>query len=758
MERIRFRRLAVYFLSFGLALPALTGTAAAASHDDTYFVRQEVGPVDGPALITQQMLMPVTLEADGKGSRMRASTVWFELDAGAGQHGSSYKLDARYADDAAVAAFLASGIETRVDGKGRVVSVGAADPQALEAVARHRPGVRDALARIGDAVGLRPFVLPRRLHVGQRLHEKQQVPGIGELAWTMQVMAVGAEQVELEMQATASEGTSLAGYQILRRDSGMPVEAWLQMSLPDGLVPGHSEPMQLRMRVISQHHAKTLNAVQQDAETWKRYVNNLHELAASPEFRGEVVPTDELKDLDGNLERELILPQRSEAELERFRNGLVFALDGTGGTPRPEIRLGGQYDVSLPGEWPKMLRMRLKRARLLDANGEQLPGVKTVANRLFENMAAAEWELKERDEEFPFRLPPALPAAALEGLAAITLELELGEYVLQDRTVVANGKQAGSSSPVLDWSTHWVELRQPEPTGAELWVIAPMDKRGLPVRHGVIEYDDKLLRPESENMRWPLYSSQEHDWRYRVLTAEPVGAVELRRYTLRWRPTTWTFRNGKDMLDGGALIGVRLAAEPTGLPSSTVSGQALLDAFGTLVDKTDSGVRIPLHGDLQDVAVRFCEVGASSLANVPAVGWDKRSREDIFWSPDHEDWVGWSISRFALGDQPVTARANCPERIEPAVEQLHRGSCFQDLGNGYVGVAAACKADVDRAREQEMLVARDAQGQRLAELPGPSEEENEERLRFWGPVDTIEYLRVDASTVHRDLQLPTAEH
>lgn len=753
MDRTRFRRPAGHVFSIVLALSGFAGNAAAASYDDAYFVRQEIGPASGQALITQQALMPVTLRSDGNGSRLRARTVWFKLDAGYGQRGDSYKLDADYADDAAMAAFLGSGIETRLDRSGRVVSVGAADPQALEALARHRPQVREALARIGDAVGVRPFALPEKLSVGQRLRETQKVPGLGELAWTMRVAALDAQQVELEMQASSSEGAALTGYQVLRRDSGMPVEARLTLSLPDGLVPGQSEPMQLRMLAISQRHAVAMTATQWDAADWKAYREHFEALLASPEFRGEAVPADELRDLDSHL-KQMAIAGLPEAEWKRIRGGLIFRIDETS-HPRPRIDLSGQYDVIAAGQWPRRFLMRLKNARLLDANGEPLPDIEAIPNRLFELTAGQEnLDLDERDEQFPFRLPPALQAEALDGLATIALDLELGGHQLQEQKVIARGQQAGPSSPTLEWSERWVELKHAASAGSEqdIWVIAPLDAQGTPIRHVAIPYGEHLLQPAPENP--PPLSSRYSNPRYRVITAEPIAAIELRRYTLQWQPDTWIFANGSDLLAGGALIGVRHASEPVGAPAAAVTGQALLEAFDTLVDdQAGYKVLVPLRGNLQDAAARFCQARPLSSTGSPVYGVERRSRNDLFRSGD-PGWVGWALDRSAFGDEPVAVRAICPQRIGPVVQRLEQAGCFQDLGNGYVGIAAACRADVAKARKQETLLARDAGGRRLAEFPDGSEGVGEDRLRFWGPVDTIEYLRVDEPAVSRDLPLP----
>lgn len=755
MDRIFSRLLTGPLLGLALGLLGLLGGVAAQAaetrHEDVYYVRQQIGPADGKALIVQQALMPVTLETGASGSRLHARTVWFKADAGSGQRGDSYGLDTRYRDDAAVIAFLTGGIETRLNRSGKVVAVGAADPQALEALAEHRPQVREALAQVMEGVGVRPFVLPEKLRLGQRLRETQTVAGLGELAWSMQVMALDAQRVELQVRGDAKIGTVLDGYQVVHRESGLPVEARLTLSLPDGLVPGQDGPMRMQVLAISQRHAGMMTSVHWNEADWNAYRDNFAELAASPLFRDGVVDEDALLDVEAAIGR-MALAQLPAGERERIAGSLVFDLAPANG-PRQQLRLSAQYSVESGSIRPRRFWMRLHAARLLDADGRPLAGLTVVPNRLFENSVGyADLELDESDEQFPFRLPPGLPDGALDALDRIELDVELAGHVLGERKVVAAGRQPDGESPRLEWSRHWAELTTASDAAqGDIWVVVPLDAQGEPLRHIPIAYSNHDARTAGAGPLPPL-ATQARDWHYRVVAEEPIAAVELRRYSLAWERDTWVFANGTGMVAGDELIGERHAAEPLYPLAATVSGQELLAAFDTLV-ADDSGyeVMVPLRGELADTVVQFCQV-VPQVADAMRPEVYRRSRLDSFRSGD-PGWVGWMVPSYGFDGDDVRVAATCPSRLEPVRERIGEGRCFDDRGNGHIGIAGACIEDVERARRDGTLVARDGQGRRLAEFPANRTVEDRSMLRFWGKAEAIEFVRVHPRTAERELVL-----
>lgn len=755
MDRIFPRLPAGPLLGLALGLLGVSGSAVALAadsrHEDVYFVRHLVGPANGKPLLTQQALMPVMLETGASGSRLHARTVWFKIDAGYGQRGDSYQLDAGYREDAAVIGFLTSGLETRLDRSGKVVAVGAADPQALEALAEHRPQVHEALVQVVENVGVRPFALPEKLRVGQRLRETQTVAGLGELSWSMQVMALDAQRVELRVRGDAKGGTVLDGYQVVHRESGLPVEVRLALSLPDGLVPGQDGPMRMQVLAISQRHAEMMTSVHWNEADWNAYRDNFAELATSPLFRDGVVDEDALLDVEAAIDR-MALAKLPAGERERIAGSLVFD-SGPASGPRQQLRLSAQYSVESGSIRPRRFWMRLHAARLLDADGRPLAGLAVVPNRLFENTVGhADLELDESDEQFPFRLPPGLPEGALDALDRIELDVELAGHVLGERRVVAAGRQPDGESPQLEWSQHWAELTTASDAAqGDIWVVVPLDARGEPLRHVPIVYSDHDAGTADAGPLPPL-ASQARDWYYRVVTGEPIAAVELRRYSLAWERDTWVFANGAGMAAGDKLIGERHAAEPLYPLAATVSGQELLAAFDTLV-ADDSGyeVMVPLRGELADTVAQFCQV-VPQVADTMQPEVYRRSRLDSFRSGD-PGWVGWVVPSYGFDGDDVRVAATCPSRLEPVRERIGEGRCFDDRGNGHIGIAGACIADVERARKDGTLVARDGQGRRLAEFPDRRMLEDRSMLRFWGKAEAIEFVRVHPRTAGRELVL-----
>lgn len=540
-----------------LCVPAMSAAHAA---EDIYYVDQHTRVLGGypGGTLTQQMLVGMDHQpaADG-GARLRMRHWWSRTNAG-GHTQDLLELDPAYPDEQAVLTALGSGFDLQLAPDGSVTDLQPVAPAAWQQVVEDKPRAAEMLSQMHQSIGMKPHPLPERLSVGQQWTAKEVLPDIGEVEWENRVLQLDAEQVLVEVRASGPD-FEMEGRQALERADGMPIEAWFEFGMAGAAsTPGTAT----RLYMVNLRHLQGLDL------RWDEGRDDLHRMMmGQPPFSGTAEEAGEYLSLPQVEAGELDPWMMSETHLDQIDPTLVFSVEDASRAARPLIRLGGQIDVPRRGDdMPRWLTPRLRDVALLDSRGREIPGLEAVVVRRAERaMMVGDFELRESEQDFPFRLPLAITGDALEALDRIRLELDVEVYEWDGSEIVAAGEPASSDGSFrIEWRGRHATLTGPVPgeSGTLVHPVA-LGSDGAPIPY--LQVYAAPFDPASA----PVGNGRRLDWETRrrpqqleVAAAEPIAALQLRRY--RWKPVRrqWEFRDIGDMENGGPLVGVRYVAEP----------------------------------------------------------------------------------------------------------------------------------------------------------------------------------------------------
>jgi hypothetical protein len=745
---------AIVALACALAAP---GTHAG---EDIYYVDQQT-TIEGAygGTITQQVLMGVKLQQKGAGGRMRIRQLWARM-IGGGHVQDTLALDPADPDDASLIRVLATGFEARLARDGEVEDFAPVDAEAWNALAARTPRAAELLETMRQTAGMAPHPLPAKLSPGQSWSVRETLPGLGEVQWDRTVVQLEEDEVLVDVHAHGP-AVELRGRQALVRANGMPIEAWLRLSTPPTV---EAPATRSRLYLVNLRYLEGL-----ETESDESYDDIFESHLRQPPFAGSAADAEPFLSMATRAEGELEPWMASVEDLDMIDPTLVFSFHRDHRAARPLLRIGGQMDVPRPyGEWPRALEARLRGVALLDRDGRELPGLEAVPVRRVANaILGAELELSENQARFPFRLPPGTPAAALEPLDRIRLDVDLTVYEWAGSETVAAGTAANADGRLaIDWNGRRATLTGGVPGESGIWTtVVALDAEGAP-----IPYHQSALSPfdpataPGTGARRLAWERVRRPVRIEVVAAQPIAALQLRHH--RWGPVRrqWTFRNLGPMLEDGPLVGVHYIAPPPAPPVGEHGAEVL--AAMRIGSPAYSYENVTLEGELVPWAVAHCRAMTSGHAfePVPGSGDDRAGYQDViefvepspgpggrpgaFEAIDPNSSTHWAFAPpvGAGATEPLTATMECPAWTRRNQEPIATSACFQPEGDGWLTIRDACRGQLDVGT----ISASDAEGRYLAPLPSG---DREHALRFWGEPAVVDYTLRSKRMLQRKLRL-----
>lgn len=725
-----------------VALAWLVAAPGARAGEDIYFIDQHTTLVpEHGGTLEQQLLVAMDVQPEGRsGQRMRIRQLWSRARVGGSTH-DSLALDPADPNDAALLRVLASGFEASLDRDGRMRTFLPVDAAAWTELEAHNPRAEQLLESMRQATGIAPHRLPRRLSRGQRWSVREDLPGIGEVRWERTVVQLDDDEVLVDLHGQG-EGIELRGRQALLRADGMPIEAWLQLATPasDGQPATRS-----RIYLVNLDHLEGL-----DPQRDPGYEAILARDLQRPPFTGTAAEAEPLLGLETLAAGELEPWMTSSAQLDAIDPTLVFTIEDDHRASRPLLSIGGQ-----PGGPPdpeggsRPVRTRLRGVTLLDRDGRAL-GLDAVPIRRFDRaVMGSQLELSEDQARFPLRLPPDTPAAALEPLDRIRLDVDVTVYEWAGReTVRAGAGHSADGRLAIEWNGRRVTLSGPAAAEEGVWTSAiPLGEDGEPMPYR--DMVDWAYDPATE----PAAGIRRLDWerrrrpvRIELAAARPIAALELRHY--RWGPLRrqWDFRNTGPMDEGGPLVGVHYLA-PRPAPPAGEHGAEVLAAL-RIEPQPHAYPAVLLEGPRVPWARAYCEarsggepVGESHLLGS---GTDRHGDPD----PDAPPRMGWEFLPL-WGEEPppaLVATLVCPAATQHQREPVEASRCFHSEGDGWLRIDRSCQARI----EAGLVRALDAEGRPLARLPVGA---RRDAMRFWGEPAAVDYVLRSERLLQRELRL-----
>ena len=485
---------------------------------------------------------------------MRQRTLW-SRQTGGGHSSGTLSMDPDDADEKQVLALLASGFEVSLDKDGSLKDVRAVDQQAFATLLQRRPDAAALFAPREPNTGLRPLALPDRLSVGQEFARKDQSGSVGALSSRMRVTALTDEVALVDVQVEG-DGVRGGGQQAIRRRDGMPIE--MQFELVRDAKDGQpATTVRVGANNMAYPPYMELGA---DVTMYQLHRDGVREALANPPFS---TPSDDagmyrlLPEKEGELSSWMMSP----AALDQIDENLMFAVIKDYNASRPLIAMGGKIpDASPNGPGGDPLRplvlAELHKATLLDASGRELPDLATTpVHRKI--MFVDEYRTREKDTDFPFRLPLSTRAAQLTDLETIRLDVGVEAYAWSGSEAVPSGAQPADHGRLrITWTgparVTFEQDRPPSDVRQGQWTVAvPMDAKGQQIPSAIletsafVEENDPLRPPSLPPLDW---THRRMPMRQEIATAQPIAVLHLRHYHWEQVPRQWNLPNAKHML------------------------------------------------------------------------------------------------------------------------------------------------------------------------------------------------------------------
>lgn len=711
--------------------------------DDIYFIDQQTTVAGGPAGgVDLQLLVAMGLQSEGRGGqRLRVRQLWSRVSGG-GHSQDTLTLDPAYPDEEALIRVLRSGFEASLDRNGRVRDFGPVDPEGWKALVEHNPRASTLMETMRQATGMTPHALPRTLRVGQRWSVREDVPGFGQVQWERTVVQLEQDQVLVDVHAHGPT-LELRGRQALLRADGMPIEAWLELSAPE---TAEAPATRSRIYLVNLQYLQGL-----DLDWDPSYDTIVEEHMQRPPFSGSAADAEPHLALDTLAEGELLPWMSSIADIDAIDRSLVFRFDEDSGTPRPLLRIGGQLSRPVAyGEWARAVETRLQGVALLDRDGRELPGLEVLPVRRFPGaVVGGQLDLTERQVHFPFRLPPGTPAAALESLDRIRLDVDVTVYEWAgSETVTAGTATSADGRLAIDWSGRRATVSGDMAGAQGIWTVAiALGADGAP-----IPYQDVMLQPfvpgtePGPGSRRLAWERTRRPGRIELAAAQPIAALQLRQY--RWGPVRrqWEFRNIGTMGEGGPLVGVHHLAPRPARPAGAHGAEVL--AALRIEPQPYAYAAVLLDGPLVPWARAYCQAsyGGKRFGESHLLG----SGTDPYGEPDAAapPRMGWEFvpSRGEEPPEALVATLECPAATQQHHEPVQASRCFHPEGDGWLRIDDSCRSLID----MDTVDAFDAEGLPLGTLPAGA---RDNAMRFWGEPAEVNYILRSERLLQRELRL-----
>lgn len=722
----------------------LLATPDARAGEDIYFIDQQTTLMSGyGGTVEQQLLMAMEVKPEGRGGqRLRIRQLWSKARSG-GSTQDTLALDPAYPDDAALLRVLASGFEASLDRDGRMRAFAPADAEAWAALEAHNPRAATLLQSMRQATGIAPHRLPAKLSAGQRWSVREDVPGIGEVQWDRSVVQLEDDEVLVDVHGHGP-GIELRGRQALLRADGMPIEAWLQLATPES---GDMPATRSRIYLVNLRHLEGL-----DPEWDPAYEEMLGQDLLRPPFTGTAAEAEPLLALGTLAEGELEPWMTSPAHLDAIDPTLVFATEASHHAPRPLLRIGGQLSgPPSPIGWSRIVQTRLHGVALLDRDGRELDGIEAVPVRRFESAAmGSKLELVENQARFPLRLPPGTPAAALEPLDRIRLDVDVTVYEWAgSETVRAGAAGSADGRLAIKWNGRRVTLSGGASADEEgIWTsVIALAEDGAPIPYqDIVDWAYDPATAPAPGLRRLAWERQRRSMRIELAAAQPIAALQLRHF--RWGPVRrqWEFRNASGVGEGGPLVGVHHAA-PRPAPPAGGHGAAVLEALHVVPQPYAYGA-VVLDGPLVPWARANCQArsGGEQFGESHLLGTGPGPLDDPEGAARQR--IAWEFSpQYGEAPPPVlVASLECPAGTRHQREPVGASQCFVPEGDGWLRIEPGCREGLDR----DAVIALDADGLPLAPLPAGG---REDAMRFWGEPAEVDYVLRGERLLQRELRL-----
>lgn len=726
-----------------VALAWLVATPDARAGEEIYFIDQHTTLASGyGGTVEQQLLVAMDVQPEGRsGQRMRIRQLWSRARIG-GSTQDSLALDPAYPDDAALLRVLASGFEASLDRGGRMRTFQPVDASAWTALEAHNPRAAELMESMRQVTGIAPHRLPRTLSRGQRWSVREDLPGIGEVRWERTVVQLDGDEVLVDVHGQG-EGIELRGRQALLRADGMPIEAWLQLATPasDGVPATRS-----RIYLVNLDHLAGL-----DPQWDPGFEAILAQDLQRPPFTGTAAEAEPLLGLGALAAGELEPWMTSSAQLDAIDPTLVFTIEDGHRASRPLLRIGGHPSGPPdPEGWSRLVQTRLRGVALLDRDGRELDGLEAVPIRRFDRAAiGGRLDLLENQARFPLRLPPGTPAAALEPLDRIRLDVDVTVYEWAgSETVRAGASHSADGGVAIEWNGRRVTLSGPAAAEEGVWTSAiALGEDGEPIPYqDVVDWAYDPATGPAAGIRRLDWERRRRPVRIELAAARPIAALELRHY--RWGPVRrqWNFRNIGTMDEGGPLVGVHHLA-PRPAPPAGEHGAEVLAAL-RIAPQPHAYPAVLLDGPGVPWARAYCQassggepVGESHLLGS---GTDRYGDPD----PDAVPRMGWEFGPLWGEDPPpmLVATLTCPAATQHQREPVEASRCFHSEGDGWLRIEESCQARI----EADLVRALDADGHALARLPVGA---RRDAMRFWGEPAAVDYVLRSERLLQRELRL-----
>ncbi len=733
-----------------LGVVLLSGTAAAQPREEVYFISHAFG-VEDPADsdVQQRMFTGVGVEA---GRQLRTRLLWSSLRSG-NLRRSTVQLDPGKHDDQALIRVLQAGFQMPLV-PGAAPALESRDLAAWQALLKRAPGSALTLATAEQAIGLRPLALPATLRLGQTLVERTPTGSVGALTRHMRVVALTDAEVVLDIQL---DGEQLRGRgrQAVRRSDGMPLDgrfSFTRQDRADGLATTTH-----RLRVVNVAAAGSL-AMIADVHDDVVIVDPGEDMLRRPPFSA---PSSDPADygLDP-LADGALLPWMLDADaLPRIETRLLFATEHSDDAPRPLLRItadvraprevrGGPDARGRADDAPRIILARPRSVALLDRNGQPLPQLQAQPV-LSWWILGDHTDVAESDLGFPLRLPIGLPAAQLQALDTLRIQVDVETHAWDGIETVARGAQSRRNPNIhIDWTSAQritaVQQATPPTQTQGMWTtLVPLDTDGREVPAAQLMLGQGSGMPRAEGEEAPL------DWelgrlpgRQEVAAARPVAAVKLRHYRWQAQPRQWDFQ------DASALLARHNRVHEIAGQDEGYDADRALRALSLEATATDS-LRLAIHAPPAQAArlQQLCQVYPHGPGNAPLT---------VSLQDPGGDTPGWMLAAARTASTgtgaaptPWAVSVECPASIQRFSEPLAAEVCFTRTGDGRLHMRPACRHRL--VPGPEAVLARDARGEQVGALPRPGADG---MLRFDGPVDALEYTLMSDQQVQRQWQLP----
>ena len=474
--------------------------------------------------------------------RVQVQPLWWREANGPQGDVDAASLDPDNADDARVLALVRGGFASSISGSGSIGALEAQDAEAARALRAHdRDQLTHQLLR-GQAPGIRPFVLPRRLAVGERAKTPMRLDPFGALTAEVEVLEVTPAEVVLALQVRG-RGIEGAGRVAVDLADGMPIE--LRMELTQRA--SRSVPARVHRIHVADMAFEPRLEMAEDLAMYQDYVGQIEETLSRPPFDGTVDEVG-LYRLDpvpaGELQPHMVAADALPA-LER-NMGFGWLPDAAGG--RARLALGARSRLSTaPGD-EALLVARLNAVVPLDASGEPITGLQpqAVMRTLF---LPSHYTADEQAVDFPFRLPLGSSQALRDALATLRLMVGAEVYSVHSVETVPVGQPSAVNASVeidhtspLRVTVRHARQAQRGPKG--LWtVVVPLDAAGEPIPFTELSVLPIRLGQVNALAELPLaWESRNEPFRLEIAAQRPISQLQLRHYQWVLEPRTWDFR------------------------------------------------------------------------------------------------------------------------------------------------------------------------------------------------------------------------